>query len=315
MNKRHHFRYSCRYFLLPRSLNLKFEMAVTCNKCKAEIKGPYIQCGGFCDQKCHQECSGLPIDFAAYGICWMCTPCKELINNSSIKKFIAAQEDVLSVVKAQVESSVKKISDQVQGNSKKIEEILGILSEERQTSQQKFKRTRDIFEAQQEQQSFFGAKTENEFGIVTVAPPAPKKPRFWLYLTRLDPSTTEKTITEMTSTYLQTKDVIVKQLIPKARIESKLAITFSSFKIGIDKSLKNKALNPSIWPKGVQYREFIDYKSGNSKSEPEPKNTAFLMKSSTLDSWIDRNKTPTFSKSTQLTPTHSQSQLRQTTAM
>lgn len=29
-----------------------------------------------------------------------------------------------------------------------------------------------------------------------------------------------------------------------------------SFKVGVEKSLKDKALDPSVWPKGIFFREF-----------------------------------------------------------
>lgn len=56
-------------------------------------------------------------------------------------------------------------------------------------------------------------------------------------------------------------DPTVVKLVPKGKTIEYLS--FVSFKIGLDPSLKSKALDPETWPEGLLFREFEDY--GSSK--------------------------------------------------
>lgn len=84
--------------------------------------------------------------------------------------------------------------------------------------------------------------------------------RFWLYISKICPDVTVEAVRAMTKANLNIDDdPTVVKLVPKGKpIES---LSFVSFKVGLDPSLKQKALNPETWPEGILFREFEDFGS------------------------------------------------------
>jgi hypothetical protein len=82
------------------------------------------------------------------------------------------------------------------------------------------------------------------------------KPLKWLYVTMLHPSTTEEAIAKQLSKSLnaQTTDFNCVKLLAKD-VQSP---TYISFKIGMSEDLFTKSLEPSAWPEGVAFREFVN---------------------------------------------------------
>jgi hypothetical protein len=82
------------------------------------------------------------------------------------------------------------------------------------------------------------------------------KPLKWLYVSMLHPSTTEEAIASQLSKTLfaQSTDFNCVKLLAKD-VQSP---TFISFKVGISEDLFEKSLEPSAWPPGLAFREFVN---------------------------------------------------------
>jgi hypothetical protein len=82
------------------------------------------------------------------------------------------------------------------------------------------------------------------------------KPLKWLYVSMLHPSTTEEAITQKLATACNgtTTDFKCVKLLAK----DVLSPTYISFKVGMNDDLFVKSLEPSIWPPGVAFREFVN---------------------------------------------------------
>lgn len=99
-----------------------------------------------------------------------------------------------------------------------------------------------------------------------LAATAPRQ-KFWLYLSRISCDVTVEQVRALVSRRLGTDDVNVVRLVGKGRDVSTLS--FISFKIGLNTDVKAKALLPSTWPKGIQYREFIDHRANVNFWKPQ----------------------------------------------
>lgn len=100
-----------------------------------------------------------------------------------------------------------------------------------------------------------------------------REQKFWLYLSRIQPDVATEAVSAMVKANLETEDnPIVVKLVPKGKDISTLS--FVSFKIGIDKGLKAKALDPASWPEGIMFREFENF--GGSRSQLPTKIARFL---------------------------------------
>lgn len=121
------------------------------------------------------------------------------------------------------------------------------------------KRSRDIAEKStpksRPDSKLIGGTKEIENGHLTVETVAKPPEKFWLYLSRIARHVTEDDVSELVKKCLQTQQPIdVRKLVRKDADLKQFA--FISFKVGVEKSLKDKALDPSVWPKGIFFREF-----------------------------------------------------------
>lgn len=99
--------------------------------------------------------------------------------------------------------------------------------------------------------------------------PVVSPPKFWLYLSGLHPQVTVADVQKIASRCLNvTTPADVVRLVPKDVDIAKL--TFVSFKVGLDPSSKELALDASTWPDGILFREFVDY----SKNQPASSGSA-----------------------------------------
>jgi PHD-finger len=82
------------------------------------------------------------------------------------------------------------------------------------------------------------------------------KPLKWLYVSMLHPSTTEEAIVNKLSDALDALTVDFKCV--KLLAKDIQSPTYISFKVGMNDDLFVKSLEPSIWPPGVAFREFVN---------------------------------------------------------
>lgn len=108
--------------------------------------------------------------------------------------------------------------------------------------------------------NLIGGTRSVEKGSLTVDTVAKQPEKFWIYLSRIAPHVNEDDISELVKNCLQIDNQVdVRKLVRKDADLKQFA--FISFKVGIDKELKHTALDPSIWPKGIFFREFENLRS------------------------------------------------------
>lgn len=204
-------------------------------------------------------------------ILWFCDNCIDKLNQ--MKQYpINTTQDVVTAV-----SDAFRVSlDELKVELRETKELTKSLIEKRQTNESSaprqprtawpsLKRTRDIAEKgtpkSHPELKLVGGTKSVEKGCLTVETVEKPPEKFWLYLSRIARHVTEDDVSELVKCCLQTQNPIdVRKLVRKDADLNQFA--FISFKVGVDKDLKQMALDPSIWPKGVFFREFKDIQTG-----------------------------------------------------
>ncbi|EJY57505.1 AAEL017170-PA [Aedes aegypti] len=250
---------------------------MACNKCqKVTNDSDHIVCRGYCGNSFHMIC--VKLDYSLRGILkdhdknllWMCDDCAELFSSDYFRKMSSrcTMENVPD------ETSIKSLKDDIAG----LKEIVSTLSSKvdaqpttpllsvpwpgtnskirHNTVPNTPKRVRDDGFSREKPSNSRGTKPASEM-IRTVAPP---EELFWVYLSAFDPNTSENDMVEFVKNCMElTADVEPKavKLVPKDKDLSTLS--FVTFKIGVNKSLKDVALSKDTWPENVYFREFENH--------------------------------------------------------
>lgn len=237
-------------------------MAKNCGKCSKPINGiDVVICRGYCGGFFHlNECSGLYFVSNKKNLFWLCDNCAELFENSHFR-MISNQVDEkspltsLTTAISELRTEIKQLHAKPAA-SPAVTPRWSTIVQKRGT-----KRPRIIEPNAHAQDSCrVGCKKAQENGNVVSVPICKPEAEnlFWLYLSKIRPDVTVEAVRDMTKANLGIEDdPKVIKLVPKDRdIES---LSFVSFKIGLDPSLEDKALNPDNWPEGLLFREFVDY--------------------------------------------------------
>lgn len=100
--------------------------------------------------------------------------------------------------------------------------------------------------------------------IVATAPP----PKCWVYLSGFNPKITDEDVMKIVKRCMDFEGVVeAYRLVPKDAITSRY--TYVSYKVGLDLSLKEKALMLSNWPQSIKVREFVKSPKNESISPTE----------------------------------------------
>jgi hypothetical protein len=94
------------------------------------------------------------------------------------------------------------------------------------------------------------------------------EPKFWMYLSGLDPATDDSEIDAYLKSVFQSDTIKSVKLLPQNRNPD--TCEFVSFKIGFPLNLKERALDPKSWPSGITVREFVDRKPKKPILRPHP---------------------------------------------
>lgn len=174
-----------------------------------------------------------------------------------------AYQKVVEDLKAEIKNSLlAELKQEIQGGFNKLSPaILSPVPRRFQFRDRNTpKRTRDEESAQSsEQPSKIFCGTGQSAGSTSEGLAANADDKFWVYLTKISPEVSESDVQCLAQDRLQTADVVVKSLVPRGKPLSMLS--FVSFKVGVHKDLKSKAMDPATWPEGIQFREFIDHDS------------------------------------------------------
>lgn len=248
-------------------------------------------CCGFCDAVFHisQQCCGFNHranrDLFTQGkVMFICSECRTELNGRSIKRYLAdtskcpsaadtiASPDLSNQVQLLAEA-VDKLGKKVDGLASKQPHPAGVRTNQLLTPSlrawPKPGAKRPRMEPYDPASLAAGRGTRaidfTDLSIGSIVP-APTPAKFWLYLSGFQPLISPDDVQKIVSRCLDTNlpcDVI--RLVPKGKDVSNMS--FVSFKIGIEPSLKERALLASTWLDGLVFREFVD-QSKNSRHPP-----------------------------------------------
>ncbi|XP_062538819.1 uncharacterized protein LOC134207117 [Armigeres subalbatus] len=245
-------------------------MDCNCCQCSKQIKTlEFMQCSGFCDQAAHLECVGLKrpnMDFVneQRNILWFCDNCvdqlktikdnfsissNEIITSvSEIKESLAELKNDLLETKALTKSFASKVNLKDSSGTAQVRSAWPSIKRPRGFD------ARETPKSRPDAKLIVGTKSieKEQFAVETVAKPPEK---FWIYLSRIASHVTESDIQELVKGCLpNTESIDVRKLVRKDADLKQFA--FISFKVGVDVQEKEYALDPSVWPKGIYFREF-----------------------------------------------------------
>ncbi|XP_055619581.1 uncharacterized protein LOC129764491 [Toxorhynchites rutilus septentrionalis] len=261
-------------------------MVKNCAKCSNAITGiDFVICRGYCGAVFHMNaCSGVTRALQSYfasnrnNLFWMCDQCAELFENSHFRA-ITRQADEQSPL-CTLTTAITELRCEIKHlHSKPVAEFSPATSIGWPALEQRraLKRPRETdYTTRAPENCQIGSKKpmENVVSVPICNNNADRK--IWLYLSKIRPDVSVEAVSAMVKANLGIEDNIsVAKLIPKGReLES---LTFLSFKIGLDHSTREKALDPSTWPEGLLFREFEDYGSQKFPFPPKHKKPTTLL--------------------------------------
>ncbi|XP_055623315.1 uncharacterized protein LOC129766741 [Toxorhynchites rutilus septentrionalis] len=251
-------------------------MTKNCAKfCNAITGIDYVVCRGYCGAAFHMNaCSGISRALQSYftsnrnNLFWMCDQCAELFENSHFR-VISRQADgtplrTLTTAISELRTEIKQMHSKPVDHFSPATSVRWPALEQRRAA----KRPREIEPTMRAESCQVGSKKPMANVVSVPICSYDTDRRFWLYLSRIRPDVTTESVSAMVKANLGIKDDIsVAKLIPKGRELDSL--TFLSFKIGFDQSLREKALDPSTWPEGLLFREFEDYAVQKFRAPPK----------------------------------------------
>lgn len=246
-----------------------------CGKCDQEINDLEPMRCGFCEAFFHtsQTCCGINARsmkeaFSSGKAILICHSCRDELKGRSIRRYIAeletkqnqpADSPILNALPAQVQ----QLSDVVAELTKKIDVLSAKPQRDRSVSVSSAWPRLGTKRRREDRPNINVPITKgtksihiSDLSVPSITATAPPE-KFWLYLSRLNPLITDKDVLNIVSRCLCTTDhVDVVRLVPKGKDVT--GMTFVSFKIGLDPCVKDLALDPSSWPDGLQFREFVN---------------------------------------------------------
>lgn len=253
-----------------------------CGTCELDINDlEPVRCG-FCEAFFHisQQCCGINLrackDIFVQGkVLFICLPCRSILSGRSIRAYVADLDSSKSTNTNSLASQLQQLSGMVEVLSKKVDNIssaptqnncpaaspMFTVSNENRTPvwpRVSAKRRRDDYDQTIRPTANKGTKAMNfeDLSVPFITPAAPT-PVFWLYLSGFQPKITDEDVKQIVSRCLDSNESMnVIRLVPKGKDVSNM--TFVSFKIGLDPTLKAQALNAENWPNGLMFREFMD---------------------------------------------------------
>lgn len=231
----------------------------SCGKCSLTIDAAvdsFSVCGGKCFKMFHLECAGLSLSdlsVLSYNIIWVCDACMRDLCRYRVRKFADSTTNTLSSRTVEDEihelkNTVAAIADTLANVTQKTRPVPN--SSTPISSLKVLNGTNETFDFACDDRSTMGSSSTDECR------------EFSLYLTHIDRRATENDIKQMVSRSLSAplSDCYeVVKLVPRWRNVNTL--DYISFRIMLDKKWKILAMNPSTWPKGVVFREFVSRQS------------------------------------------------------
>lgn len=242
-------------------------MAKQCAKCTEAITGiDFVVCRGYCGATFHMNtCSGVTRALQSYftthrnNLFWMCDGCANLFENSHFRAVSRTADDnsplcSLTTAITELRSEIKQLHSKPVSLTTPSTNTLWPTTEHRRAT----KRPREFETAARTSDCRVGSKKLQDSELTVPVCPDLAKEKFWLYISRIRPDVTVDAVADLVKANLQMNvNPHVVKLVPKGKEIDTLS--FVSFKIGLDPTLKDKALDPSTWQEGLVFREFEDY--------------------------------------------------------
>lgn len=216
---------------------------------------------------------------------FVCSTCRDKLNGRSVKSFISDQLACTTTPASDgLPAQVQQLFKLVESLSDKVDKCMTVdlpavrLTRSRMGSSSNawpklgVKRRRGNEGAPIGATSARGTNSIDlgDLSVPCLTPQIPP-PKFWLYLSGLHPQISVEDVQKIASRCLNlSTPADVVRLVPKDMDMSKL--TFVSFKVGMDPTMKELALDASTWPDGILFREFVDY----SKNQPTLNSNAMI---------------------------------------
>lgn len=243
-------------------------MENACDKCAKPAKNDeeMITCMGFCDQVTHVKCAKLNSPFLKIlnerkNLFWMCDECVKLMKMARFKNALSSVGSAMSSISDDHGNAISDLKQAILTNgrqmeqlSKKVYETVSTPTTSRaSTGEPPQKRRRD--ERTKVSKPLIGGTKPSTTCAVAIVPPP--KEMFWLYLSRIHSSVKAEAIADLAKECLQCDENF--KVVPLVKKDADLsAMSFISFKVGMDEKFRDSALNPATWPHGILFREFED---------------------------------------------------------
>lgn len=242
-------------------------MSKHCAKCTEAITGiDFVVCRGYCGATFHMNtCSGVSRALLSYftshrnNLFWMCDSCANLFENSHFRVVSRAADEKspicsLTTAITELRSEIKQLHSKPIAHSSPAPSTRWPIVEQRRVT----KRPREFDTAAKVSDCRVGSKRPKENDITIPVCPDVEDDIFWLYLSRIRPDVTVEAVAGLVKSNLEIDvEPRVMKLVPKGKETDTLS--FVSFKIGLNPSLKKKALDSSTWQEGLVFREFENY--------------------------------------------------------
>lgn len=227
---------------------------MSCRKCLQHIHGNDLcaECDGSCARRFHAKCVGLGEDtlkILSQNVIWVCDDC--LVQ---FRKFAVREEhgDKASQNATIIEEELADLKSKVNG----ILNTLSSLTSKQNTATLYHSTPVTSFElfngTNNESSSSSSPQNKGKYAYEEISD------TFSLLLTNVDNRVSEQEICNLVSRCLDAPIADcnrVTKLVPKYR-ECR-DFDFVSFKVTLNERWKSAAMNPSTWPCGLRYREFV----------------------------------------------------------
>ncbi|XP_055614893.1 uncharacterized protein LOC129761203 [Toxorhynchites rutilus septentrionalis] len=240
----------------------------SCAKCSQTINGiDFITCRGYCGRMFHMACAagqtGVTRALMNYftthkrNLFWMCDDCADLFQNPhlrSITKVADEKSPLVSLTEAinNLQTEIKHLSSKPAPNLSSAVKRWPTIEPIRAA---KRLRGPDLDYKVPECKSGSKQVGQNVTSVPVIEKPTTK---FWIYLSRIRPDVSIQDVQKMVRANLElSHDPEVVKLVAKGVDTSNM--TYISFKVGLDPTLRTTALDPSTWPEGIMFREFEEH--------------------------------------------------------
>lgn len=206
---------------------------------------------------------------------FVCPVCRDELNGKSVRSYIDDKLKSHEPSSHSLPDQVQQLSTLVESLSQKVDSIAAAQNQSTRPLSVRNPSSWPRLGANRGQKQVITAKTDRGTNAIDLSglsvaslTPTPAPPKFWLYLSGFQPLVTTDDVRKIVARCLNvTNSCDVVRLVPRGMDIKNMS--FISFKIGLDPSLKQQSLLATTWPSGLLFREFIDEPKNRKKSNAD----------------------------------------------